>query len=95
MPAEVRKSPVTDTVPKVNNEIAIGEDPEFQRKWWKFERAVWVIFSILVLLDLCGAFGRGPLAKAHKASPDGAMDVTYERIERTGTPFCLESGVSE
>jgi hypothetical protein len=90
MEAAISKSPVEDTVPKVNDEIAVGEDPDFQRRWWKFESAVFIIFTILVVLDLLGAFGRGPLAKAHEATPDGAMNVTYERIERTGTPSVLK-----
>ncbi len=90
MAVPIRKSPVEDTVPKVNGEVAVGEDPEFQRKWWKFESAVFIIFTLLVLLDLAGVFGRGPLAKAHKSTPDGVMNVTYERIERTGTPSVLK-----
>lgn len=90
MSVAMRNSPVEDTVPKVNSEVAVGEDVEFQRKWWKFESAVWIVFIVLVLLDLSGAFGRGPLANAHKATPDGVMNVTYERIERTGTPSVLK-----
>ncbi len=53
--------PVEDTVPKVDNEVAVGEDLPFQRKWWKFENAVWIVFSIVILLDLLGVFGRGYL----------------------------------
>lgn len=90
MASAIRNTPVEDTVPKVNGEVAVGEDPEFQRRWWKFESAVFIVFTILVILDLSGVFGRGPLAKAHKATPDGVMDVTYERIERTGTPSVLK-----
>jgi hypothetical protein len=89
MALPVRNSPVEDTVPKVNNEIAVGEDVEFQRRWWKFEKVVWLFFIIFVLLDVAGVFGRGPFSKAHLATDDGMMNVTYERIERTGTPSTL------
>src|ERR1700712_1296520 len=89
MALPISRTPVEDTVPKVNHEIAVGEDVEFQRKWWKFEKVVWVVFTALVVLDLVGVFGRGPVAKAHLATEDGAMNVTYERIERTGTPSIL------
>ncbi len=89
MPAPVHRTPVEDTVPKVNNEIAVGEDVEFQRRWWSFERGVWILFALIVALDLAGAFGRGPLAHARMRTADGAMDVKYERIERTGTPSVL------
>ena len=78
--------PVTDSVPKVNNDVAVGADLEFQRKWWRFERSVWIFFAFLVLCDLAGLFGRGPLAHAHRATRDGTMDVHYERIERFSTP---------
>jgi hypothetical protein len=89
MALPIRRSPVEDTVPKVNNEVAVGEDVEFQRRWWKFEKIIWIVFILTVVLDLAGVFGRGPLAKAHKVTIDDAMDVSYERIERTGTPSIL------
>jgi hypothetical protein len=89
MASPISRTPVKDTVPKVNKEIAVGEDVEFQRRWWKFEKVVRVVFIVLVVLDLAGVFGRGPVAKANLATEDGAMTVTYERIERTGTPSVL------
>jgi hypothetical protein len=89
MVSPITRTSVGDTVPKVNNEVAVGEDVEFQRRWWKFERTVWIVFVVFVLLDIAGVFGRGPAAKAHLSTNDGAIDVTYERIERTGTPSVL------
>lgn len=86
----VRTTEVKDSVPKINNEIAVGEDIEFQRRWWRFERAIWVLFTVLVVLDLLGVFGRGWAANAHVSSPDGTMDVKYERIERFSTPSILD-----
>src|ERR1700679_3032394 len=55
--------PIDDSVAKVDGEVAVGEDLEFQRKWWKFERAVWLVFTLILVLTLAGAFGRGPRAK--------------------------------
>ena len=81
------QSPVEDSVPRINEEVAVGEDLNFQRSWWKFERAVWFLFALLIALDLAGAFGRGPLADATLTTPD--MTVHYERIERSGTPSML------
>ncbi len=78
--------PVEDSVAKINDEVAVGEDLEFQEKWWRFEHTVWLFFLLLLVLDLLGVFGRGPLAKTRKTSPDGSFQVEYERIERTGTP---------
>ena len=81
--------PVEDSVAKVNDEVAVGEDLDFQRKWWRFENAAWVVFTLIIVLDLAGLFGRGPIAKAERHSADGAMDVKYERIERTNSPSIL------
>ncbi len=83
------QSPVIDSVPKVNDEVAVGEDLEFQRKWWKFERGVWFVYALILLLTLLGAFGRGWLAKTQKRSSDGDLTLKYDRIQRTGTPSDL------
>lgn len=81
--------PVGDTVPKIDNELAVGEDLHFQRKWWGFERAVWWFFSLILVVNAAGLLGRGPLAKAKATSSDGSMQVDYERIERFDTPSIL------
>jgi hypothetical protein len=80
--------PVEESVSKVN-EVEVGEDLDFQRKWWRFENFVWVIFSLIIVLDLCGVFGRGPFAKAERRAVDGTIDVMYERVERTESPSIL------
>jgi hypothetical protein len=83
------QSPVIDSVPKVNHEVAVGEDLEFQRKWWAFEKLVWTFFGVVLLLALLGVFGRGWLAKAERRSADGGLTLKYDRIQRTGTPSDL------
>ncbi len=80
--------PVEDTISKVDD-IAVGSDLEFQRKWWRFTRVMWIVFTGIVIADLLGCFGRGPLANAHLRTTDGTMDVKYERIERFSTPSIL------
>jgi hypothetical protein len=82
-------TPVEDSVAKVNDEVAVGEDLDFQRKWWRFENAAWVFFTLIIVLDLAGLFGRGPIARAERRSTDGTIDVKYERIERTNSPSIL------
>jgi hypothetical protein len=86
MNKEFATEPIEDSVAKVNEEVAVGEDLEFQRKWWRFENVIWVVFTLIIFLDLAGVFGRGPLAKTERHATDGTLDVKYERIERTGTP---------
>ena len=90
MPATEASKPVSDTVSKINNELAVGEDLKFQRRWWIFETGVWILFAVIVALDLAGAFGRGPLAKAHAETADGSIATRYERIEGFSTPSTLE-----
>ncbi len=82
------EKPVEDSVPKINAEVAVGEDLAFQRKWWKFEGVMWWVISFLLLLNFAGVLGRGPAA--HATLSNEAMLVKYERVERTGTPSILE-----
>lgn len=81
--------PVEDTVPKVDNAVAVGEDLHFQRRWWRFERAIWIFFLLILVADALGLFGRGWLAKAQRSTPDNALSVKYERIERASTPSVM------
>ncbi len=87
--ATMQRKPVGDSVPKINNELAVGADLKFQRRWWRFENTVWWSFGVIVVLDLLGCFGRGPVAKATLDAPDGSMNVKFERIERYGTPSII------
>jgi hypothetical protein len=80
--------PVDDSVQKINDEVAVGEDLQFQRRWWKFEGIMWWIITAVLLLNFAGVFGRGPLS--HAQMSNDAMDVKYERVERTGTPAILK-----
>jgi hypothetical protein len=86
---ETETKPVEDSVPKVAGDIAVGEDLEFQRKWWRFEDAVWIFFLLILVCDLLGLFGRGWLAKAKRSTADHALTLDYERIERASTPSIM------
>ena len=86
----IETRPVEDLGHRVDDSISVGEDLDFQEKWWKFENAVWVFFALLLVLDLLGAFGRGVLAKAQATSDDGSLRLKYERIERTMTPSAMQ-----
>jgi len=81
--------PARERVSKIDDEVAVGEDLRFQQAWWRFERSVWIFFVLLLALDLAGVFGRGPVANAEARSADGAVDLRYERIERSGTPSVM------
>ena len=93
---ETETKPVTDSIAKVNDEVAVGADLDFQRRWWRFEHIVWSVFTVIIVLDLLGAFGKGPLARGHMRTNNGEMELNYERIERLGTPsiFTVHFGPS-
>lgn len=88
MPPQSLSSPVTDSVKKINEEVAVGEDLKFQERWWILENIVWVFFSIVLVCALLGLLGRGPLSRATRHNDSFVLD--YERIARTGTPSMLE-----
>lgn len=96
MSTEPITSPIEDSVPKVSEEVAVGEDLQFQRRWWRFERIAWTVLMALLLCDVLGLFGRGWLAKAEQRTPDGALTLKYERVARASTPsiMTLEFGSS-
>ena len=89
MPSIPFTKPVEDSVPKVDNAVAVGEDLNFQRRWWKFERAVWILFALILIADILGLFGRGPLSKSELHAPDHTIDLKYERIVRSNTPSIM------
>jgi hypothetical protein len=81
--------PLDDHIQRVNDDVAVGSDLEFQRKWWRFERFTWAVLVLLVAADLLGFFGRGYFAKSRVLTSDGSMQVQYERVERAATPSIL------
>jgi hypothetical protein len=95
------EAPVEDSVPKVtgqsgessdassSNQLAVGEDLDFQRRWWRFESIIWTFFLLILIADVLGLFGRGWLAKAKRTTPDHALTLDYERIERASTPSIM------
>ncbi len=77
--------PVGDDVSKIDGKIAVGEDLEFQRRWWRFEKIVWTCFVLILIADLSGILGRGPLANAKAQTQDGSLRMKYERVLRENT----------
>ena len=84
----ITRSPIEDSVPK-SDDVAVGENLDFQRKWWRFERLVWSFFGLLLICDVTGLFGRGWLAKAQASDSTKTLLLDYERIERASTPSIM------
>jgi hypothetical protein len=89
MPTQAATSPLEDSVPKIDNKIAVGENLDFQRKWWKFERAIWIFFLLILIADVLGVFGRGWLSKARISDSAQTLTLDYERVARASTPSVM------
>ena len=81
--------PITDSADKVDDAISVGEDLDFQRRWWRFEHAIWIFFLLVLVADVLGVFGRGWLSKAERHTKDQTLHVKYERVERASTPSIM------
>ena len=82
--------PLEDSIPKVNDEFAVGSDLEFQIRWERFEGVVWILLTLLIVLSLAGVFRTRTSCPSTIAAKDGSMDIKYERIQRFGAPSVIE-----
>lgn len=62
--------------------IQLDEDPDFQRRSWKVQRAGWAAMALSVAASLAGVFGGGPVSRERAESPDKVWSVEYERFVR-------------
>lgn len=58
MSTPARTRSIEDSLPRDRNELSVGENLDFQRRWWRFEHVVWVVYTLIVALDIAGVFGR-------------------------------------
>jgi len=71
----------------------IEECHPIQRRVWRVQRIGWLGMALFVLAALLGLMGRGgPLAEAETTTPDGALRIRYERMQRLGSPTTLRIG---
>ncbi|MFC6645590.1 hypothetical protein ACFQBQ_08345 [Granulicella cerasi] len=89
MPSSTPTTPIEDSVPKIDEKIAVGENLEFQRTWWKFERVVWTLFLLILIADVLGVFGRGWLSKGRVSDAAQTLTVDYEHVARASTPSIM------
>lgn len=68
----------------------IEDRAPFQHRTWRIQRVGWAAMALFILAALLGAMGRGgPLAEAETVTPDGALRIRYERMQRLGAPTLL------
>ncbi len=66
--------------------LQIGDDLDFVRRTWKFQRAGWVVMALVILAALLGVFGKGPLSTARVGEAGQALSVEYHRLWRYRKP---------
>lgn len=80
--AAVSREPHADRI----GDIDIGFDAGIENGWILVQRVGWTLMAMLVAAGLTGVFGRGPLAQASVTTPDGNVQIAYERFARFRTP---------
>jgi hypothetical protein len=75
----------THTLDAVDDELEIGFDQKFERKWRRLELASQVVMGLFVLAALAGLFGRGPFSHRTYRTADGRLALDFEPVVRAGT----------
>lgn len=73
--------------------LELTSDLALQERVWRAERLAWVVFLLVLIAALLGAFGNGPLAHASHRDPGGRLVVQYERLMRHATMTTLTLSV--
>jgi len=60
----------------------VREDMRLQYAFWAWERAMWVVMAIILVLALSGVLARGALSHTTVSDPGGGLSLTYERFQR-------------
>ena len=76
---------------RVNDELEVGYDQRFERRWAWAERVGRVVMVVFVGAALAGLFGRGPFSHRTTTVTGSALAVDYEPVARvqTGTQVTL------
>jgi hypothetical protein len=62
---------------------------DFEWRWARFARIVYLLESLVLLAGLAGLLGRGPLSRATAGARGGPLWVEYEQRARLRTPTTL------
>lgn len=78
-----------DTISRTED-IEVGCDLDFERRWWRVQRIVWAIAVPMLIGGLLGLFGHGLFSNATVRSPGSEVEICYQRLARRETPCVLE-----
>lgn len=71
---------------RVNDELEVGYDLVFERRFHYAEIAGRAFLVLVVALALSGLLGRGPFSHESVRTPGGGLSVDYEPVARYDTP---------
>jgi hypothetical protein len=74
-------------------ELDVGQDLEFEKRWWKIERTGWALIALVLLAALLGFLGPGPLTKQTAGDRHGPLWLEYYRFHRYQAPVELRVNV--
>jgi len=66
------------------DDLHLGQDLRFERRWWVVQRVAWVTMALFVTAGVLGLFGKGVLSQARAAQAGNALSVEYEHFGRYG-----------
>ena len=70
--------------------LEVEEDLSFERRTWKFQRIGRICLALFLLLAFLGFTGSGPMSNASSSSEGDALQVSYERFDRTNSLSTFE-----
>ena len=70
---------------RVNNELEVGFNEVFEKRWHRAEQAGRVFMVAVVAASLAGLLGRGPYSHETKRLDDASLAVDFEPVARSQT----------
>ena len=70
---------------RVNEEIEVGYDEPFERRWRRAEQVGRWVMVLFVAAGLAGLLGRGPFSHATVASAGTGLAIDFEPVARSQT----------
>lgn len=61
-------------------DLEVKQDDRFQRREWRIERVGWTLLGLFVAAGLVGLLGAGPFSWATNRSPQGLVQVSFQRV---------------
>jgi hypothetical protein len=74
--------------------LEIEHDMRFVQRTWRVQRIGRLVWLLLIIATLLGAFGHGWLASDRAVTADGKLSIEYERIAHVQAPCRMQVNVS-